>query len=313
MPRRSNDRELLTRYLLGAARGDECEAVEARYFVDDGESAELLQVEDELIDDYVRGALTASERGLFEKNFLCTDWRRQRLEFVRDLTEALADMEAKKIPAPRRGAVTRAPGGAPDKTADRQEGSQGQRALDYRQESFNSLLGWLDPVRDKAAEKYEKIRGMLIKLFSSHGVVNAEDLADETIDRVTRKLPEIMKDYVGDPARYFYTVARRVSLESQKQQTRATAYEALIAGTQASDDAEPTYECLRKCLEQLSVDNRELLLQYFSVEKRKKIDSHKELAQSLGIPLNALRIRAHRLKASIRKCVTSCLEQAKGA
>lgn len=323
MPQRSDDRELLTRYLLGGASEDECETVEDRYFVDDGKSAALLQVEDELIDDYVRGELTASERGLFEENFLCTKWRRQKLEFVRDLMKALAYVEAKKTPAPQRRRklltsapelLTHAPGGAMDDAAGRQESSQGRRAPDDKPESFTTLLQWLDPVRDKAAEKYETIRGRLIRLFSSRGRADAEDLADETIDRVTRKLPEIMKAYVGDPAHYFYGVARRVLLESQKQQANApTASEALIMGTQASDDSERTHECLKKCLEQLSGNSHELLLQYFSVEEREKIDSRKELAQSLGISLNALRARAHRVSASVHKCVTSCLEQAKGA
>jgi len=311
MSQRSDDRELLTRYLLGAASGDECEAVEDRYFVDDGESAELLQVEDELIDDYVRGALTASERGLFEENFLCTAERRHRLEFVRDLAGALAYVEAKQIPAPRREAVTRAPGGAPADAASQQV--RGQLALDDKLELFDSLLRWLDPVRDRAAEKYEKIRSRLIVMFTSRGCVNAEDLADHTIDRVTRKLPEIMKAYVGDPAHYFYGVAKIVFLESRRQQASAsTVSEALITGTQALDDTKQTHKCLKKCLEQLSDNNRELLLQYFSVEKGEKIDSRKELAQSLGISLNAMRVRAHRVKTSVHKCVTSCLEQAKG-
>ena len=62
-------------------------------------------------------------------------------------------------------------------------------------EAFDALLEWLDPNRDIAAQKYETIRTRLIKIFSCRGCLEAEDLADETINRVTNKLPEICETF----------------------------------------------------------------------------------------------------------------------
>lgn len=311
MSQRSDDRELLTRYLLGVTSGDECEAVEDRYFVGGGELAELLQVEDELIDDYVRGALTTSERGLFEENFLCTAERRHRLEFVRGLAEALASVEAKQVPAPRRGAVTRAPGGAMDDAVSRQGSSRGQPTLDYKPELLDSLLGWLDPVRERAAEKYEAIRRRLIEMFAMRGVAEAEDLADVTIDRVARKSPELMGTYVGDPVPYFFGVARLVLQESQRGQSARVPVTSEADVTGGVGDPEQTNKCLEKCLGQLSAGDRELIMQYYVFDETSRPIRRKDLAQSLGISVNALRIRASRIRAVLQKCVKACLDNSK--
>src|SRR6478672_10875246 len=75
------------------------------------------------------------------------------------------------------------------------------------QESFDALLDWLDPHREQAGQKYEDIRRRLIKLFVCRGCPEPEDLADETINRVIKKLKEIESGFTGDKARYFYGVA----------------------------------------------------------------------------------------------------------
>ncbi len=56
------------------------------------------------------------------------------------------------------------------------------------QAALDSLLAWLDPDRDRAGAKYEAIRTRLIKVFVCRGCPEAEDLADETINRVASKL-----------------------------------------------------------------------------------------------------------------------------
>ena len=81
------------------------------------------------------------------------------------------------------------------------------------QEAFDALLDWLDSDREQAALKYEKIRRSLIKIFTGRGCVEPEDLADETINRVTSKLKEIEKEFSGDRTRYFFGVANKVHLE----------------------------------------------------------------------------------------------------
>src|SRR4051794_6059062 len=67
--------------------------------------------------------------------------------------------------------------------------------------AFNELLSWLDPDPEAAGRQYELIRQKLITLFTCRRCMFPEDLADETINRVTRKLPQIKPCYVGSPAR----------------------------------------------------------------------------------------------------------------
>jgi DNA-directed RNA polymerase specialized sigma24 family protein len=174
------------------------------------------------------------------------------------------------------------------------------------QESFDALLSWLDPDREQAGQRYEEIRRRLLKLFACRGCYEAEDLADETINRVSGKLKEIESSFVGEPARYFYGVANKVHLEYQRRKPLP----ATPPPTNDPDDIEQEYDCLEQCMRHLTPDNRMLVLQYYEEEKKAKIDRRRRLAEELGIALNALRIRAHRIRASLQECVQSCIHEA---
>jgi DNA-directed RNA polymerase specialized sigma24 family protein len=174
------------------------------------------------------------------------------------------------------------------------------------QAAFDSLLTWLDADREQAGRKYEMIRRRLIKIFACRGRHDAEELADETINRVTLKAPEVVKGYVGDPALYFYGVAQKVFLESVRRPP-APAVPPPPANT---EEVEREYACLEQCIRQLPPNSRELVLDYYRNERRAKIDHRKDLAARLGIAQNALRIRAHRIRVTLQQCVQKCLEQA---
>jgi DNA-directed RNA polymerase specialized sigma24 family protein len=177
------------------------------------------------------------------------------------------------------------------------------------QESFDALLVWLDPDREKAGRKYEAIRTRLIKIFICRGFNNAEDLADETINRVTAKVKEMIGNYVGEPALFFYGVAQKICLESLRtRQIPAENSHSSIMPDVLNEDVNPEYECLEKCLQGLPSDQRELVLEYYKDEKKAKIDHRKQLADKLGIAMNALRIRAFRIRASLQQCVLRCME-----
>src|SRR6185503_7086745 len=83
--------------------------------------------------------------------------------------------------------------------------------------AFERFLCWLGPDPESAGRKYELIRGRLIMMFRARRCVFAEDLADTTFERVARKLTVITTEFTGDPARYFYGVAKKVYLEYQHQ------------------------------------------------------------------------------------------------
>ena len=174
------------------------------------------------------------------------------------------------------------------------------------EESFEALLAWLNPNRELAGQRYEEIRRRLIKIFACRGCYEPEDLADETINRVTNKLKAIEPTFTGEQARYFYGVANKVHLEY----LRRKPVPPLPAAYNISEDSEREYQCLDRCVGKLTQENRELVLQYYQEDKRAKIEHRKLLAARFGIALNALRIRAHRIRTSLQHCVIECLQEA---
>ena len=174
------------------------------------------------------------------------------------------------------------------------------------QAAFDSLLSWLDPDRELAAAKYEQIRRRLIRLFTCRGRPDAEDLADETIDRVTLKAPEVAPGYVGDPSLYFYGVAQNVFLESLRRKP-PQAPPPPPPDPAETEEAELEDRCLERCMGELAPGSRELLIEYYGDDGRAKIDHRKELAVRLGVAQNALRIRVHRHRMSLQECLRRCL------
>ncbi len=172
------------------------------------------------------------------------------------------------------------------------------------QETLDRLLLWLDPDRDRAGAKYEQIRSRLIKLFTCRGCPEAEDLADETINRVTSKLYQVADDYQGDPALFFYAVAKKIFQEYGRRR-RAVVQ----PPPPAAEGVEQEFACLEECMRGLPAEQRDLVLQYYREDKRAKIDNRRRLAERLGIAINALRIRAHRIRATLQQCVENCLSQ----
>jgi len=184
------------------------------------------------------------------------------------------------------------------------------------QDAFETLLNWLDSDRDQAGRKYEEIRLRLIKIFTCRGCLEAEDLADETINRVSLKAGGLSETYEGNPSLYFYGVAQKVQLEYARKPRPIGAESDLNrfasnsrqSSSYVPADTEVDYQCLDECLEKLPPENRRLVLEYYQHEKQGKIDHRKRLADELGIAVNALRIRAHRIRRLLQECVHRCVE-----
>jgi DNA-directed RNA polymerase specialized sigma24 family protein len=186
-------------------------------------------------------------------------------------------------------------------------GSQKSK-VDITKDALDRLLHWLDRDRERAGHRYEQIRSGLIKVFLCRGSVDPEELADETINRVARKVQEIAESYVGDPALYFYGVAKMVYLEYSRRKPVAPH----PPPPDAAEEADSRYECLERCIKNLSAKNRELILAYYEHETGAKIDRRKELADHMGITTNALWIRVHRIKKDLQNCVSQCLRGDRG-
>lgn len=183
-------------------------------------------------------------------------------------------------------------------------------------ESFEILLAQLHPSRERAGELYEAIRRKLIRLFEWRGCACPEDLTDETFNRVARKLAEGVKLHSADPYSYFCGVAhlrfKEVSRSAARERRALDAHGDLLLPTALPvvPDEEPgdrRLDCLRKCLAALPADPRDLMLKYYQGDGN--IRNRKALSQELGIPLNALRIRVHRLRRKLESCLDDCLHR----
>jgi DNA-directed RNA polymerase specialized sigma24 family protein len=160
------------------------------------------------------------------------------------------------------------------------------------------------------------MRRRLSAYFDRKGCRNPDDLADETLNRVSRRLEEEGTLTEGPPGRYCYIVARFVFLEHIRRVKHEGAYDAAIdasadpaAATAAADDAAglgKRLSCLNRCLEALPARDRELILGYYGHGSERTADRRRELATRLGLTTNALAIRACRIRDTLEGCVRSC-------
>jgi len=83
------DDKKVIQYLLGQLPEEERSRLEEMFFSDDELFEQLLAIEDDLIDDYVRNELSRKQRKQFELYFLSSPQRRERVEFARALLQTI--------------------------------------------------------------------------------------------------------------------------------------------------------------------------------------------------------------------------------
>jgi DNA-directed RNA polymerase specialized sigma24 family protein len=173
---------------------------------------------------------------------------------------------------------------------------------------LSRLLARLDPDRERAGVLYEGLRRTLVKFFDWRGSAAPEEGADETLDRLSRKLEA--GEAVEDPRSYAHGIARLVLLEQwRRPAARATqADEQELARIPTPDPVEEgaLSSCLQRCLEELPPESRTLILEYYAAEGRAKIDNRRRLAEVHGLSENALRSRAQRLRDRLEDCIARC-------
>jgi len=182
--------------------------------------------------------------------------------------------------------------------------------------AFSRLLTWLDDGTESEGESYIEMRRRLVSYFDRRNRPFADELADETLNRIGRTLEKSGSIAVTPPARYCYVVARFVLLEDIRRgrrivpvdEARTAAFSDPVDG-EAQSARDRRFECLDRCLDTLQPDQRELAVEYYKDAKRQRIDRRKNLARRLGITMNALGIRACRIRSTLETCVDSCCRQ----
>jgi DNA-directed RNA polymerase specialized sigma24 family protein len=186
--------------------------------------------------------------------------------------------------------------------------------------AFQRFLNWLDQGVDSGGETYLEMRRRLVFYFDRKNCVSPDDLADETLRRVARRLEEEGEITGKSPAHYCYIVASFLFLEYQRRPARkhVSLGNPSEFGDVASRLAAPPQEasptdaetvrlhCLESCLEGLGRDDRDLIVGYYRGEQRVKIEHRRTLATRLGLTPNALSIRACRIRAKLEACVKTC-------
>jgi DNA-directed RNA polymerase specialized sigma24 family protein len=193
-----------------------------------------------------------------------------------------------------------------------------KRQWEPSEAAFHRLLTWLDQGGDSQGERYLDIRDRLVRYFARRSCPAPDDLADETLNRVARRLDETGSIDDVAPARYCYIVAKFVLLEWLRERARHPGMEwdhahsaEGLPGTPRDDTAEErdrTFACLERCLETCLPPERELILEYYGMSGSASAQ-RKQLAKRLGLTANALAIRACRTRSRLETCVRACRER----
>jgi RNA polymerase sigma factor (sigma-70 family) len=178
-------------------------------------------------------------------------------------------------------------------------------------ENFEKLLVLLDPDRDRAGERYLLLRLKLIEYFRSRTCLSADELADETLNRLARKIGE--GEEIRDVSRYSYGLARWVWMEYRRRpEVKNVTLDDLAVSPSVFQESLVQKErdrCFRHCLRELPAKEREIVIAYWDHEDQPHRDARREMAEKLGISLVALRIRVSRIKEKLQKCFSDCVER----
>lgn len=181
-------------------------------------------------------------------------------------------------------------------------------------EAFDLLLAKLDPDRESAGRKYEITRRKLLEFFEARGSRTPDEHADETFDRVMRRITE--GEEIVNFGNYCYGVARFVWIEASRALAKQPVEldENIVADRHASngfDEASAEMDqklyCLEECLSQLAESTRVFIIEYYREEKGEKIEQRRLQAARMNTTMNALRLRASRLRRELGKCTDACV------
>ncbi len=173
--------------------------------------------------------------------------------------------------------------------------SHGRKRWELDSQGWETLMTALAPDRDLAGHKYEELRRRLTDLFAWERCDLPDQLADEALNRLARKLTEGVS--IPHLERYAFGIARFLIQENLRaQRGRQTALRQFPSQATAGP-SESTVAALEECLAGLPAINRRLIERYYAEDRG-------AIARELGISVNALRNRAMRIREELSQCVS---------
>jgi DNA-directed RNA polymerase specialized sigma24 family protein len=155
-------------------------------------------------------------------------------------------------------------------------------------------------------DSYGDLRLTLVMYLRGLGSAIPEELADETILRLLRKMGT--GEIIHDAFAYAYRIAHHVFQESirrPKMVSIADDYESKGDG----EEAELLDECLTVCMKRLTSSERWLIKSYHEGRGQSLIDNRARLAKHLGISVEVLRLRVFQIRKRLRECIEECRRQ----
>jgi DNA-directed RNA polymerase specialized sigma24 family protein len=178
------------------------------------------------------------------------------------------------------------------------------------QEAFDRLLLCINPDRERAGEEYELLRLKLIKYFSLRACLEAEELADETLNRLAKKIAE--GEEIRELLRYCYGLARWIYVEYRRNpQSNQIPVDNMSVTPVIPPDPlveKERQECFHHCLGRLTVEEKETIIKYCDDADQPHQWARRDLVEQLKISSTALRIRVSRIKKKLKACFSDCLE-----
>ena len=185
-----------------------------------------------------------------------------------------------------------------------QTGSNGGGGL--TPDAFARFLRWLSEDNALAIKAFFAIRKKLITFFVRKGCDVPEELFDNTVDIVVRKI-DAGGEYTNQEA-FCYGVARNIWREHVRKPKPGPFVTDDIPSPLNEDREilEQKLKCLEVCMEDLSPRSRDLITRYYQNQGRQKIECRRELAKEHGGE-NTLRIKAFRIRKTLHDCVNACV------
>lgn len=183
-----------------------------------------------------------------------------------------------------------------------------KRQYEIDQAGFEALLSLLSDDREEAGRLYERLRLGLIRFFQARGCSDCPGLADETLNRVAVKIGDFDPNLNKKPTSFIFGFAAKVFLEHSRSVDRSlrrleSGAHSIVIPDKGGNDNDGKLDILEECLGRLPAVDRNLILRYYSKEKRDRIKLRKAMARELGISTTALHTRIFRIRSMLKKCL----------
>lgn len=182
---------------------------------------------------------------------------------------------------------------------------------------FYALLARLDNDVDRAAQRYNQLRGKLENNFEKWGSRSPHEDADEVLKRVSEKIAAGTE--IENLDGFCYGIARNVLMESWRKPKEVEVQPGTVTvdprekekDQEAQDERTRRSDCMRQCLARLPIESQWLLREWADPARLGKDPRRhrKELAQSLGVAQQKLINRIDTIRDGLSKCVNNCLKK----